>query len=228
MINSIGRKTGTALIAATLGLSATPTALAQDYQSGFLRDYSSLQQTTDASGKPIRAWASPKLTPANFNAIMIDPLVFYPEPKPSERVSAAALQQILKYANDTLRQSLGKRFKVVDQPGKGVLRLRAAFTSVAAKAEGLKPYQMIPLAFLATMAKRAASGDPQNVFIVVEVEGTDSATGELMAERIRVGTGEKMPQIGEKDPITLAVVKPLLDDLAAGALPDLEKYVKAK
>ncbi len=46
-------------------------------------------ETKDAQGKTIRAWVSPKLTPANYDAILLDPLVFYPEPRPSEQVSAA-------------------------------------------------------------------------------------------------------------------------------------------
>ena len=118
---------------------------------------------------------------------------------------------------------------MVDRAGPGVLRIRAAFTSLAAQGEGLKPYQYIPVAFVATMAARGATGGaPQRAFIVIEVEGTDSLTGELLATRLRVGTGERLAAIGKQQVITLNTVKPLLDELAAGALPELGKYVKAK
>jgi hypothetical protein len=225
MMKSIAGKLGVFALGALLGSGVATSAIAQNQDSGFLKDYSRLQETQDSAGKTIRAWASPKLTPDNYNALLIDPLVFHPEPKPSEKVSAESLQQMLAYANDLLKQTLGKRFKVVDRPGPGVLRLRVAFTSVAAKGEGLKPYQLIPIAFVATMA---TGGPAQRAFIVAEVEGTDSVTGQLMAMRVRVGTGEKLAKIGDKDAITLQTVKPLLDHLAAGAFPEMEKYVKAK
>jgi hypothetical protein len=63
---------------------------------------------------------------------------------------------------------------------------------------------------------------------VSEVEGTDSVTGELLGMRVRVGTGERLAQVTGQQVITLDTVKPLLDDLAAGAFPELARYVKAK
>jgi len=60
------------------------------------------------------------------------------------------------------------------------------------------------------------------------VEATDSTTGELLGMRVRMGTGEKLAKFGEKDPVTLEAVKPLLDNLAGQAFPELGKYVKAK
>ena len=226
MNKSIASRAGVVLLAMILGACATKTDVAEG--SGFLRDYSNLQETKDAQGKTIRAWVSPKLTPANYDAILLDPLVFYPEPRPTEQVSAETLQQILAYSNDTLKRSLSQRFRVVDRAGPGVLRIRAAFTGVAAQDEGLKPYQYVPIALVATMASRAASGTPQRAFIVSEVEGTDSVTGELLALRVRVATGERLAQVGERKVVTFDTLKPVLDELAAGAFPELAKYVKPK
>jgi hypothetical protein len=224
-MRSIVAKAGVVLLAVILG-GWTTRPDAQD--SGFLRDYSSLQETKDAQAKSIRAWKSPKLTPEHYNAVLLDPLVFYPEPRPSEHVSAETLQQILAYANDVYKQSLSRNFRVVDRAGPGVLRIRVAFTSVAAQGEGLKPYQLIPVAFLATMASRAAKGVPQRAFIVLETEGTDSVTGELLGLRVRVGTGERLAKFADQNVITLDTVKPLLDELAASAFPELVKHVKPK
>ena len=219
-------KLGVVLLAVILGACATGTDVTEG--SGFLRDYSSLRETKDAQGKTIQAWVSPKLTHANYDAILLDPLVFYPEPRPSEQVSAATLQQILAYSNDTYKRALSQRFRVVDRAGPGVVRIRVAFSGIAAQGEGLKPYQYIPIALVATMATRAATGTPQRAFIVSELEGTDSVTGELLGMRVRVGTGERLATVAGQQVITLDTVKPLLNDLAAGAFPELEKYVKPK
>jgi hypothetical protein len=109
-----------------------------------------------------------------------------------------------------------------------VLRLRAAFTSVAAQGEGLKPYQYVPMAFVATMALRSATGTPQEAYVVIEVEGTDSVTGELLGQRVRVGTGERLAKVADQKVITLDTIKPLLDELANGAFPELSQYVRPK
>ncbi|SAL03762.1 hypothetical protein AWB81_06501 [Caballeronia arationis] len=224
MKKSIAGQVGIAVIAAMLGgCASSPSQTDVTQDSGFLRDYSNLPP-----GRSVRTWVSPKLTPANYNAILLDPLVFYPEPRPNPQVSAETLQQILAYSNETLKRSLGQRFRVVDRPGPGVLRLRAAFTSVAAQGEGLKPYQYVPMAFVATMALRSATGTPQEAYVVIEVEGTDSVTGELLGQRVRVGTGERLAKVADQKVITLDTIKPLLDELANGAFPELSQYVRPK
>lgn len=219
-------KVSVVILAVILGACSSGSEVTEN--SGFLRDYSRLAETRDNRGNTILAWVSPKLTPAHYHAVLLDPLVFYPEPRPSEQVSEDTLQQILAYSNDTLKQSLGQRFRVVDCAGPGVLRIRAAFTGIAAQGEHLKPYQYIPVAFVATMAARTVTGTPQRAFVVVEVEGTDSVTGELLGERERVGTGQRLPRVADQQIITLDTVKPLLDELADSAFPELAQYVKPK
>jgi Protein of unknown function (DUF3313) len=229
MMKSIADKAGVVLLAALLGACASgPSDPNAAQGSGFLRDYSNLAETRDTQGKSIRAWANPKFTPANYNAILFDPVVFYPEPKPSEQVSAETLHQLLTYTNETLKRSLSQRFRVVDRPGPGVVRIRSAFSSVAAQGEGLKPYQYVPMAFVASMAIRTATGAPQRAFIVLEVEATDSVTGELLGERVRAGTGERLSKVAGQQVITLDAVKPMLDEMADAAFPELARYVKPK
>jgi hypothetical protein len=160
--------------------------------------------------------------------VLLDPLLFYPEPRPTEHVSEETLRQILAYADDALKRSLSQQFRVVDRAAPGVLRIRSALTGVGAQGEGLQPYQYIPIAFAATIASRAATGTPQRAFIVVEVEGSDSVTGELLAMRTRVETGQRLAKVAGQNVITLDAVKPLLDELAAGAFPELAKFVKPK
>ena len=208
-------------------LASSGVALAQDEDSGFLADYSRLEKRDDSKG-PFRIWKSPKLTPDNYNAVKVDPIVFYPEPRPSEKVSTETLSQILAYSNDLLKRTLGKQVTIVDRPGPGVAHLRIAITSVVAKEEGLAPYQYVPLAFLATMASRAASGTPEKAHLIIEHEVRDSLTGELLGMKVRVGTGERLAKIGEQKVITLETVKPLLDELAEHAFEEAPKYIKKK
>lgn len=214
---------------ASLGVATFTSAIAENKDSGFLRDYSRLEETSTAGGATIRAWASPKFRPDTYTAVMIDPLVIYPEPRPSERVTAEALHQIVDYANNRIQRQFRDEVEVVNSPGPGVARLRVAITSVASKDEGLKPYQLVPIALVATMASRSMKGGaPQRALIVMEVEVSDSVTGELLAARVRSGTGERLAQIGDKEQITLDVVKPFLNELVKDIAPELTTYIKKK
>lgn len=225
---SVARRLGMVAVVTMLSACANQGDVKQSSEgSGFLRNYATLQETSNAQGKIVRAWLNPRFTPANYNAIILDPLVFYPEPKPSEQVSAEELNRMLAYANNGLRQQLSQRFKVVDRPGPGVARIRVAVSSVAAKGEGLKPYQYVPIVYVATMAARAATGSPSlRQFIVVESEATDSVSGELLGERVRTATGENLPT--GVNVITLETMKPTLDELTSQAFPELSRFVKPR
>ena len=134
MKKSITGKVGVVLAATMLAAYAIGTCAAED--SGFLRDYSNLEETKDAQGRIIyRSWVSTKLTPAKYDAVLLDPIVYYPEPRPTDQISAETLQEILAYSNDLHKRSVANRFRVVDRAGPGVVRIRTAFTAVAAKAK---------------------------------------------------------------------------------------------
>ena len=209
---------------------ATPgVTLAKDENSGFLADYSRLKEEQDSKGNPFRLWASPKLTPENYHSLIVDPIVYYPEPRPSEKVSAQVLTEILAYANEALKRIITRRgIQIVDRPGPGVVKLRVEFTSVVAKEAGLAPYQYLPIALVATLASRAATGTPEDAVVVVESEARDSVTGELLGLKVRVGTGERLKQLKEQKVITFETVKPLIDELAENAYQEAAKYIKTK
>lgn len=232
MKGSITSKVCALAIAAALAACASPAPekTAAEQNSGFLQDYSRLTWGKDAKGNEVRTWASSKLSPSNYNAVLLEPLIFYPEPKATEQVSAGELTKMVAYANEALRRELDKRFVLVNQPQPGAIRLRGAISGVVAQEEGLSAYQYVPIAFVATMASRAVSGTPQRAFVLSESEVTDSTTGEALALRVKAGTGAggKLKELSGKQQLTLEMVKPLIDELAAAALPDLEKGVKPK
>ena len=117
---------------------------------------------------------------------------------------------------------------MADRAALGVARIRIALTGVEAQGVGLRAYQMVPVAFVATMATRAVAGTPQRAFIVVESEATDSLTGALLGQRIEVGTGARLAPLAGEKVITLDTIRPLLDELTAAAYPNLAQYVRTR
>lgn len=191
-----------ALLASVTLVSAVP---AQADDSGFLGDYSALAEAKDAAGDKVMRYINPKFKPGVYQAVMIDPTQYYPAPEPTQQVTAGTLTDISNYLDKGLRDKLGAIVVLASQPGPGVLRIRPAITAVAPKTPDLKPYQMIPVAFVFS----SVAGRGKEAAIQVEVDVVDSVTGERMAASVRKGAGAKLAS--DTAPLTLTDVQPLLD-----------------
>jgi hypothetical protein len=198
--------------------------------SGYLGDdYKLLKEEKDPLGAPLLRFISPQFTPANYHSLIIEPVQFYPEPRPDSQVSMGALNDIRDYLYKSMRQKVGAKVNVVDKPGPGVARMRSAITAVNAQTEALAAYQYIPIALIITAAKRSTSGADEDARIFAEGEVLDSVSGARLAVAVREGTGERLKEAkGGGKQITLEELKPVIDKwvdaLAAGAT----QRIKAK
>jgi hypothetical protein len=205
----------------TLALSAgCATKSTQPQYSGWLKDYSGLTEQTDPKGNKVMRYVSPDLTAANYDALLIEPVDFYPEPQTSPQVSAEALQKLALYMTQKMKEDCAaKGVKVVDAPGKGVVRLRTAITSVGVQVEGRSAYQYIPQAFVVSAAYRASAGNPYQGALRLEIEATDSMTGERLVVSVRNGVGEALGRArseAQAPILTVDSVKSVVDKWADG------------
>jgi len=214
------------LLVAGCASNAPPT---QGNYSGFLKDYSDLRQTTDSAGETILRYVNPRLTPANYVAVIVDPVVTYPRPEPTNQVSQQTLDEIRNYLTTSLRSAIGSKARVVNAPGPGVARLQIAITGVASQTEGLKPYEVVPVAFVATMATNAVEGQQQRAKLLVEALATDSVTGEVLLKAVRSHTGASLQRAASNQPtITFDSVKPIIDSWSATTATLVSQYVKPR
>jgi hypothetical protein len=220
-----------AIAAAGLFLAgcASSNAPMQSENSGFLPGYSDLQQATDANGETVLRYVNPKLTPANYSAVIVPPITFYPNAEPTEQVSQATLDQIRNYSTTCLRQAIASRVRIVDTPAPGVATVQVALTGVASTAEGLKPWQYVPQAFVISMAVNKVEGAPQQAKLLVEVLGTDSVSGEVLAKVVRTNTGERLARVASNQPVvTFDSVKPIIDEWCDAVSKSVAQYIKPR
>jgi len=217
-----------AIAAATALLAGCASnAPTKENYSGYLGSYQDLKEVEGPEGEKFLRYTSPMFTPANYHAVMIEKVEFYPKPEPTEQLSQETIDQIGSYLTDTLRQKIGEKVKVEDRPDPGVVKLNVAITGVAGEKEGLKPYQIIPVAFVITMASRGVSGTPEEAKLVVEARATDSITGTTLLKVVRVGTGEGLEKNTEGERmISLESVKPLIDRWAEEVAATATTFVK--
>ena len=188
-------------------------AVADDQKnSGFLKDYSQLQQQQDSAGNPVQRYINSKLSSGTYKKILIEPVVYYPEAKPSDKVDAATLDQIKSYLTEQLVKLIGGKVPVVDAPAADVVRMRVAITGVAAQKPGLKPYELVPIGFLVSRLKTQQLDSVVNV----EAELLDSVSGELLGEVVKQGTGTQINATPDSK-LTFADVQAVLDGWATQA-----------
>ena len=190
---------------------------ARSPQSGFLGDgYSRLKETESASGQKVKRWITPEMKAGVYEFILIEPNVFFPQPRSTEQLSEQTLKEINAYFDEAARRELTGLFEFATEPGPKTLRLRTAITAVAVKDMGLKPYQLLPIAFLATGGKTSKQAS-----IAAEYEVQDADTGKVVAIGMREGVGVELKSATEK--LKLVDVKPVIDAWAK----DMRAFIEA-
>lgn len=208
-----------------LGACTSSTANKENY-SGFLKDYSQLEKVKLADGTPTMRWVSPKLKAGNYTQIFIDPVIVYPAPKSSAQVHYKLILDAASYLEQAVAQQIrGAGMEVVDYPAPGALRLRAAITTVESKAEGLKAYEVIPIAAIVAGVTTATGARDRNVEAFLEVEVTDISTGEVMSRAVKKGISENTLE-NDKTQVQMKDLKPTLDRWAKDAATFAETMLK--
>jgi hypothetical protein len=209
-------------MAGALALGAAHGALgAGTAQSGFLADYSRLEPDPDYPGSKL--WVNPQAQIGSYEAIMIDPVVVHLSPGLIEngaRPNAELLNEVLAYLHDSLVREFAKQMKILDKPGDGVVRYKAAITGITAEGGiGGSPVNYLPAVFV---LRTATGQNTAKAHIYMEASYTDSVTGAPVGEVIQAATGDK---VKDNAGITLGDLKEVLDKWAVKAA---EGFAKAR
>ncbi len=157
--------------------------------SGFLGDYSKLRASPEV--EDALYYQDPAKSLKDYDKFMIDPvLVHFASNAKGTALDPAKLKKLTDYAYDEAAKALSERYTVVNAPGPGVLRLRAAITDI----KKTKPAMNIhPATKLSGLGLGGAS---------MEAEALDSQTGERVfavvdtrqGDRLAIGAG--LSQLG--------------------------------
>ncbi len=183
-----------------LGCSNTPAPKPLEF-SGFLENYSGLRPAPDESG----AWTyrKPGVDFRFYTKVMLDPLVIWPSRHSNYRGMDPNVAWRLAYAfKDRMHQALAGGYRIVKQPGPGVLRIRTALTDVVLQRPGVKsPGPLIPLANdIVLHASEKVSG--MNVLAgeaAIEAEALDGQTYERLAAFVEKRVNSRVVLTNAKD-----------------------------
>ncbi|MCS2167325.1 DUF3313 domain-containing protein [Scandinavium manionii] len=206
-----------AALAGTLALTGCASKLASpDKYSGFLKNYSDLQETTSASGKPELRWIDPNYNPADWDNIVYNPIVYYPVPKPTTQFGEQAMSEILNYTNQEMKKAISERKPLVTTAGPRSLIFRGAITGVDSSKEGLQFYEVIPVALVVAGTQMATGHRTMDTNLYFEGELIDPKTNKPVIKVVRKGEGQDLAN--ENTPVTAETLKAVIDEMAIDAV----------
>ncbi|WXL25569.1 DUF3313 domain-containing protein [Ectopseudomonas mendocina] len=183
-----------------------------DQYSGFLSDYSQLKPAQSASGVPVMRWVAADFKPQNYHSIYVEKPVFYPAPKPNDQVSQQTLDEIAVYLQQAIQREMSSSMTIAHHPDANSLILRTAISAVELTPEGLKVYEVIPIALVAAAASTAAGTRDLETDVYVEVEVLDGASRKPVTRVVRKGHGQQLENSSTQ--LSLKDIKPVLDEWA--------------
>jgi hypothetical protein len=162
----------------------------KDQFSGFLPSYDGLQQVTSPSGHAVLRWVAPDFKPTSYDTVVFDRLQIYPAPKPNERVNLQTLQEIQAFANDSVNSVLSQKYQVVRTVqsvpnGARAMIMRTAITGVTASNEGMRWYEIVPIAAVVGATEALTGHRTQDTELYVEADFVDAVSGKPLARVVR-------------------------------------------
>jgi len=170
---------GLALLGACTTTQKAPVTLA----SGFLgADRAKL--TVGGENQAGLRYVNPAAQWMQYKKVMVAPVTFWGAD--TTKISATDQQTLVNYFQQQLREQLGKKFELVEQPGPGVMKVAVAMTDAEAATPVLRSISMIiPQAHMVSNLKYLATGTfPFVGAAQAEVKITDAVSGVTLAAAV--------------------------------------------
>jgi hypothetical protein len=189
-ITSVLGGLGLAGLVLSLAACATTRQTRSVERSGFLGDYSQLQE--GEKGEAQLVYVNPEAEFSGYQAVMLDSVTFWYTSEAS-RLTAEDEQRLTDHLYAALHKELAQDYKIVDRSGPGVMRLRAAITEAkGARVVGNAVTSIVPqLRMLSTVGGMAADTAALVGKVGVEAELSDSLTGQRLLAAVDERAGTK-------------------------------------
>lgn len=177
------------MIALFVGCAQTHQARKAGETSGFLGDYSMLQEGEKGEAQLI--YINPDADFTAYNKVMVDPVAVLCSK--DSKVPQEELNNLASHLHYKVIAKLDEDYDIVQTPGPGVMRISAALTEAKKSKVGLDVVtSIVPQARLMSGIKSLATGTGSFVGgASVECNITDSNTGERLAAGVDRQVGGK-------------------------------------
>jgi len=184
---------GLFLVAVLLLSGCAASGMKDVKQTGFLGDYGQLKPGGDDRAALI--YVNPGVDFKMYDSLMFERVTVYLSPEAESRaIDPAILVELTDYYQNSLISAVKDGYKVVDQPGPGVMRVRVAITDIKPSNPTANTLSsIIPVGLVVAGATKAVSDDNLGTGeAATEIELLDSQSGERLAAAVDRRQGGKM------------------------------------
>lgn len=180
--------------------------------SGFIKNYTTLEEVNTPSGQHVLRWVEPGLKLENYENIKYEPIKYYPDKKSSVTVNKETLNKILSYADNKIKSALASHKPLTLFPGEKTLIFRGAVTSINSEMKGYQIYEMIPIGLVIATTQMASGHRTMNTNMYFEGELIDYKTNKTVARIVRKDSGDTLKN--ESTHITKETIKQAIDNIS--------------
>jgi hypothetical protein len=172
---------------------AQGTAPTGQHYSGFLGDYSQLKPAPDREGVMLYLDRSGNYRP--FTKLMFEPVVVVLTPNPEYKgVPKEELARMSNNFKDSFTRAFTPGYRIVNEPGPDVLRVRTAITGVQPAKPAMGVTDLLPIKAVFDIGREAAGAGPRVAEMTAEMEVLDPS-GKRVAAATATRKGNKdLPQ----------------------------------
>jgi hypothetical protein len=178
------------LVLTTLACQTTRQPRGAPEEHGFLGDYSMLQPGGDDQAK--LRFVAPDANLKGYDSVILDSVTLW-QSEATQKLSKEEAQALTDYLYEAVHRELSKDYKLVTQPGVGVMRIRAAITEAkGARVVSDTLTSVVPqLRLITSLGGMAANTQVLVGSAAVEVEIVDSLSGRRLAAAVDERWGTK-------------------------------------
>jgi len=181
------------VLLALMTAGCASTGMKKVEKTGFLKDYSLFKKGED--GQAAYGYSRPGANLAKYDKILIDKVcVCLSGQNDASDLEPILLREFADYYDQAITSAVVDRYQIVDEPGPGVLRVRAAITDVKASSPIINTLSSVsPLGISISVATKIVTGKNLGTGEAAsEIEVLDSLTGERLVADIDRRQGGKM------------------------------------
>ena len=126
---------------------------------------------------------------------MIDAVVMKPMPQNLTADQQARLQDLFTVFDQVLAAEISQKIPVVSTPGANVARLKPTITGPPSAMQGMKAYEVVPIAAILGGIKAATGTRAKKVEVSLEAKLVDSLANEIVAAVKSKGLAEQADRV---------------------------------
>ena len=191
---------------------------------GYIGNYNGFKQHKKENGRISYGFATETLKKSSFESLIIDPVIFYPEPRLSKRVDLKLLKETAAYIEKQL--ALKSPMPIVQKPSPKALRITPVISAIVVTYGDIRVGELFPFGSAIGLTRELLGIRHKNIEIYIELKLSDSVTGQFLGGSVSFADAAEI--WGLRGDVRFSDLKSTLDYWIKGNSEDILEVSKVQ